>query len=70
MPTNILVHSYENEYPTDILPRGRFPGTWSGHYVVLEATGAYVPTDVGVQGSVKVVLEVTDERISVLLDLV
>lgn len=64
--TNPTVHIYENEFPADVLPRGEFVGTWSGYYVVLES-GAHVPTDLAVSGSVQVVLTVTDRTVSVAL---
>lgn len=65
---NATVHSYENEFPADVLPRGYHRGTWTGYYVITEE-GRHVPTDVAVIGQVRVILTVTDETVSVALDL-
>lgn len=59
------VHSYDNDFPADALPRGRFEGEWSGHYIVLDGSQAHVPTDVPVFGRVRVVLHVTDQTVAV-----
>lgn len=59
------VHSYDNDFPADALPRGRFEGEWVGGYVVLDGSQAHVPTDVPVFGRVRVVLHVTDQTVAV-----
>lgn len=66
---NPTVHSYENDFRADVLPRGTFRGQWSGHYVVLDGNQAHVPTDVAVQGSVRVLLVVTAGLVEVQLEL-
>lgn len=65
----ITLHAEPTEFSADVLPRGTHPAVWTNSYLKLLKCDTRVPTSIRLPGSVAVDVLVTDELMTITMEM-